>query len=138
MNRALGSVILGLSGAGFPLTQAAIRRFGHRGAVLTVGVTGALLARDVALIAGGAPKQLPPGPRALLLAEAATAGLASGVGIMLLRDPEVRAARQPGWNVSRQELVRRIAIGALFGLLTMRVRVSLAPGSGLRPGADHP
>jgi hypothetical protein len=34
----LGQLVLGLSGAGFPLTQLAIRRLGRRGAVITEGV----------------------------------------------------------------------------------------------------
>ena len=138
MNRALGRVVMGLSGAGFPLTQSAIGRFGRPGAVLVVGVTAGLLARDAALVAMGTPHRLQPGPSRLLWAETAVAVAATGAGLLLLRDPEVAAARDPGWNVPRRELFRRFAIGMLFGLHTLRLRVYLSPGSGrLEPGSGR-
>ncbi len=136
MNGSLGRVILGLSGSGFPLTQAVIRRFGRCGAVVVAGVTGGLLVRDVAMIADGVPKRLAPGPARLLYLEAAAAGAATAAGIALLRDPGVAAARTDGWRVPRQELVRRFAVGALFGLHTMRFRIYLSPGSGRREPAE--
>jgi hypothetical protein len=132
MHPVLGQAILGLSGAGFPLAQVAIKRFGRRGAVLVAGVSAGLLARDVALIAAGAPDRLTPGPARLLWAETAAAAAATGAGLLLLRDPEVAAARQRGWQAPPMELVRRFAVGTLFGLHTMRFRIYLAPGSGRR------
>jgi hypothetical protein len=135
MGRLLGSVILGLGSAGFPLTQLAIARLGRRGAVLAVGVTGGLFVRDAALIATGTPGRLQPAPAALLWAETAVAAAATGAGFLLLRDPGVAAARQRGWSVSRMELFRRFAVGTLFGLHTMRMRIYLAPGSGRRDPA---
>ena len=135
-NRVLGQMVLGLSGAGFPLTQLAIGRLGRPGAVLVVGVTAGLLARDAALVAMGAPQRLQPGAARLLWAETAVAAAATGAGLLLLRDPAVAAARERGWNVPRRELFRRFAIGTLFGLHTMRFRIYLSPGSGrLEPGS---
>ena len=142
MDHVLGQVILGLSGAGFPLTQVVINRLGRPGAVLVTGVTAGLLVRDVALIARGAPGRLTPGPARLLWAETGAAAAATGAGLLLLRDPDVAAARQPGWHVAPGEIARRVAVGTLFGLHTMRFRIYLAPGSGRRDeaplGASRP
>jgi hypothetical protein len=132
MNRIAGGAIQGLSGAGFPLTQLAIGRLGRRGAVIVAGVTAGLLARDVAMIAMGTPSRLQPGPARLLWAETAVAAAATGASLLLLRDPDAAAARLPGWHVPRRELLRRFAIGTLFGLHTMRFRIYVAPGSGRR------
>jgi hypothetical protein len=129
---ALGGAVLALSGAGFPLTQLAIRALGRRGATLVGAVTAGLLVRDVYLVATGTPGRLQPGPARLLWAETAVAALATGAGLVLLRDPDVASARQPGWRVPRGELVRRLAVGTLFGLHTMRYRIYLGPGSGRR------
>jgi hypothetical protein len=136
MNRTMGTAIQGLSGAGFPLTQLAIGRLGRRGAVLVAGVAAGLLVRDVAMIAMGTPHRLQPGPARLLWAETAVAAVATGASLLLLRDPDVAAARLPGRNVPPRELVRRFAIGTLFGLHTMRFRIYLAPGSGRRDPGD--
>jgi len=129
----VGPGILALSGAGFPLTQLAIARLGRRGALLVQAVVVGLLVRDIGLIASGAPSRLQPGPAALLWAETAAAAAAATAGGLLLRDPEVAAARRAGWAVPRDELFRRVAIGTLFGLHTVRFRTYLSPGSGLRP-----
>jgi hypothetical protein len=135
MNKAVGFVVLGVSGSGFPLTQAAIARFGRPGAALVAAVTGGLLVRDVALLARGTHRRLEAGPAALLWAETAVAAAATGAGLLLLRDREVAAARQQGWAVPNAELARRLAVGTLFGLHTVRFRTYLAPGSGLRMAA---
>lgn len=134
--RRVGPAVLALSGVGFPLTQLAIARFGRRGAVLVQAVSLGLLLRDIGLIASGAPSRLRPGPAALLWAEAAAAAAAATAGVLLLRDPDVAAARQAGWAVPRGELFRRLAIGTLFGLHTVRFRLYLSPGSGLRRSID--
>ena len=131
MNRVMGVAVLAASGSGFPLTQAAIARLGRPGAALVVGVTGGLLVRNVALLAMGTHRRLRPGPAAMLWAETASAAVATAAGLLLLRDPEVADARHPGWRVPARELVRRIAVGTLFGLHAMRFRIFLAPGSGL-------
>ena len=128
----VGLGILALSGAGFPLTQLAIARFGRRGAMFVQAVVVGLLLRDIELIVSGAPSRLRAGPAALLWAEVAAAAAAATAGALLLRDPEVAAARQPGWAVPRRELFRRVAVGTLFGLHTVRFRMYLSPGSGLR------
>jgi hypothetical protein len=133
----LGPAILVLSGAGFPLTQVAIARFGRRGALLVQAVVVGLLMRDIVLIASGAPSRLRPGPAVLLWAEAAAAAAAATAGALLLRDPEVASARQAGWAVPRGELFRRVAVGTLFGLHTVRFRIYLSPGSGLRRPTDR-
>ncbi|HYO44851.1 MAG TPA: hypothetical protein VES19_16760 [Candidatus Limnocylindrales bacterium] len=134
----LGSVVLALSGSGYPLTQLAIARLGRLGACVAAGVTGALLARDVALIATGTPGRLGPVPARLLWAETAAAAAATAAGIALLRDPGVAAARVRGWNVPPAELFRRLALGTLFGLHTVRFRVYLSPGSGGRAEQTAP
>jgi hypothetical protein len=42
------------------------------------------------------------------------------------------AATTRGWHVGSRELIHRAAVGTLFGIHTMRFRIYLAPGSGLR------
>jgi hypothetical protein len=133
----IGFGILALSGAGFPLTQLAIARFGRPGALLAEAVVVGLLLRDLGLMASGAPSRLRRGPAALLWAEAVAAAAAATAGAFLLRDLEVAAARQAGWAVPRGELCRRVAIGTLFGLHTVRLRTYLSPGSGLRRPIDR-
>jgi hypothetical protein len=127
----LGPAILAVSGGGFPLTQLAIARFGRRGALLVQAVIVGLLLRDVGLIASGVPSRLRR-DRALL-AETAAAAAAAGAGARLLRDPADAAARRAGWAVPCGELFRRVAVGTMFGLHTVRFRTDLSPGSGLRP-----
>jgi hypothetical protein len=129
----VGLGILALSGAGFPLTQLAIARFGRRGAMFVEALVVGLLLRDIGLIVSGTPSRLRAGPAALLWAEAAAAAAAAMAGALLLRDPEVAAARQAGWAVGRGELFRRVAVGTLFGLHTVRFRTRLSPGAGRRP-----
>ena len=126
-----GRVILGLSGMGFPLTQMAIRRLGRPGAAAVAAVSVGLLARDAAMIAGGAPARLRRGPAALLWLEALAAGLASVVGLRLLANA-VALQRALDPRPSGPEALRRFALGALFGLHTLRVRIYLQPDRGLR------
>lgn len=132
MNRFAGQAILGLSGAGFPLTQLAIRRLGRPGALLVIGVTGGLLVRDLAMVAGGAPARLQPGPARMLVAETVVAAAATAAGVVALGDRGLEAARTQGWHLPVTELLRRFLVGTLFGLHTMRFRIFLAPGSGRR------
>jgi len=126
-----GRVVLGLSGLGFPLTQMAIRRFGRPGAAVVEAVSVGLLARDVAMIAAGAPSRLRRGPAALLWLEAAAAALAAVLGMRLLADAGARG-RALDARPSRSEALRRFALGALFGLHTLRFRIYLRPDRGLR------
>ena len=133
-----GRVVLGLSGMGFPLSQLAIRRLGRPGAALVSAVSVGLLARDAAMIAAGAPSRLRRGPAALLWLETAAAGLASGLGLRLVADTgAIQQALDPRPS-GRAEALRRFALGALFGLHTMRFRLYLQPDHGLRPLAAAP
>ena len=128
----LGKVVLGLSGAGFPLTQLAIRRFGRWGALLVEGVCVGLLARDCALVASGVRRRLKQGPALLLQLELISATVAAVAGLRPLLDPS--AARQVAWSeVDAPEIVRRVAVGTLFGLHTMRFRIYLQADRGLGP-----
>jgi hypothetical protein len=137
-NRALGAVILAASGSGFPLTQLALARLGRPGALLVGAVTVGLLARDLAMIARGAPSRLEAGPAALLYAETAVAAVAAATCLALATDDGLEAARTRGWHVGRIELLRRVAMGTLFGIHTMRYRIYLAPGRGVREAAASP
>lgn len=128
----VGGVVLLLSGIGFPLTQLAVRRFGRRGALLVEAVSVGLLARDTAMIAMGTPRHLHRGPAMLLWLEAGAAALAAVTGLRLLVDGQARE-RAIAARPSRFEVVRRGAVGTLFGLHTMRFRIYLQPDRGLRP-----
>jgi hypothetical protein len=116
---------------GFPLTQLAIRRFGTRGALVVEAVCGGLLIRDAAMLAAGAPGRLRRGPAILLWLETATgvAAVLTGLRPLLDADARERAVRP---RPNRFEAVRRTAIGALFGLHTLRFRIYLQVDQGLR------
>ncbi len=129
--RVLGRIVLVVSGLGFPLTQLAIDRFGRRGALVVEAVSVGLLARDVALVGSGTATLLRRGPAVLLWFETCVAGLAAVVGLPLLVSGEARRqaiASRP----TPFELIRRGAIGALFGLHTWRFHIYLQPGRGRR------
>jgi hypothetical protein len=129
MPRALGRLLLVISGLGFPLSQIVIRRSGRRGAFLVEGVTTALLIRDAYLVASGTPARLAPGPRALLYAELAVAACASAVGLRALTDQGISeiTSRTP----DEVELLRRAVLGTLFGLHTWRFAIYLGLDRGL-------
>jgi hypothetical protein len=131
MPNTLGLGVLTLSGMGFPLTQLAIRRAGLGGALLVETVCGGLLVRDVGLLASGAPARLRPAPAALLWLETTFAAAAVLTGLRLVLDSDarqaaVRARPTPG------ETLRRLTLGALFGLHTVRFRIYLQPDRGRR------
>jgi hypothetical protein len=129
-----GQLVLGLSSAGFPLTQLAIRMLGRRGAVITVSICLGLAVRDAALIASGTPARLRRGPALLLWLELAAALAAAGLGLRLATDPDA-AGRSAEPRPDRAEIARRAAVGTLFGLHTMRFRIYLQPNHGRKPAA---
>jgi hypothetical protein len=128
VSRALGGIVLVASGMGFPLTQVAIARLGRPGIVGVQAVTACLLVRAVALVATGTPGRLERGPAALLLAETVAASVATVANATLFTRAGREAAMARGWRVGKREIVRRVAMGTLFGLHTMRFRNDLAPG----------
>jgi hypothetical protein len=130
----VGRLVLIASGLGFPLTQLALVRFGRRGAVLVEGVTAGLLVRDAALVAAGAPGRLLRYPALLLYAETAVAAAAAASSLPLVISPSARErVAEPSWT--GWEALRRVVIGTLFGLHTLRFRIYLQPGHGLRGSA---
>ncbi len=137
MTPRLGKVMLGLSAAGFPLTQLAIRRFGRRGAFVTEGASVGLAVRDAAMIAAGTPAHLRRGPAVLLWLELAAAVAAAGLGVGLATDDRA-ASRAAGWRPVPRETARRAAVGALFALHTVRFWIYLQPDHGLRPASLIP
>jgi hypothetical protein len=137
MSPRLGQLVLGLSGAGFPLTQLAIRRLGRPGAIITEGVCVGLAARDAALVATGAPGRLRRGPAFLLWLEFVAAVMAAITGVRLVSDPAA-SVRANAPKPDRMEAARRAMVGLLFGLHTMRFRIYLRPDHGLRPSETGP
>jgi hypothetical protein len=135
MGPRLGQVVLGLSGSGFALTQLAIRRLGWRGALVTESVCVGLAVRDAAMIATGVPARLRRGPALLLWLEMVAAVAAAGLGLRLvLGSDAVTRATAP--RLDPLEVARRAAVGALFGLHTIRFRIYLRPDQGRRPVDD--
>jgi hypothetical protein len=132
VNRVLGGIVLATSGLGFPLTQVAIARLGRPGVIAVQAVTVGLLVRDVALLATATAGRLERGPAFLLLAETAAASVATVANAGLFTTAGREAAMSRDWHVGRREVIRRAAMGTLFGLHTMRFRAYLAPGSGFR------
>src|SRR5208283_3657775 len=88
MNPRFGKIVLGLSAAGYPLTEFAIRRLGRRGAVVTEVACCGLAVRDGAMVVGGLPFRLRRGPAILLWMELAAAVAASGLGLHAAMDDE--------------------------------------------------
>ena len=131
MDSRVGKAVLGLSGAGYPITQLAIRRFGRRGAAVVEIACLGLLARDAVMIAHGAPKVLRSGPSAMLWLECAAAAAAAASNTRLVADPNPaeRAAARP---CGPAEAVRRLSVATLFGLHTARFWIYLQPGQGRR------
>ena len=128
VNPRLGKVVLGLSAAGYPLTELAIRRFGRRGAVVTEVASCGLAVRDAAMVVAGVPNRLRRVPAILLWMELTAAVAASGLGLQSAIDDEScnRARADP------LEIARRFALGALFGLHTVRFWIYLQPDQGRR------
>jgi hypothetical protein len=136
----VGKVVLGLSAAGFPLTQLAIRRFGRRGAIVTEGACAGLAVRDAAMIAAGTPAHLRRGPAFLLRLELAAAVVAAGLGVGLATGDRA-VSQAAGSRPVPLERARRAAVGALFALHTVRFWIYLQPDHGLKPlrvGAAEP
>jgi len=134
MDPRVGKIVLGLSAAGYPLTELAIRRLGRRGAVVTEAACCGLAVRDAAMVAAGVPTRLRRGPAVLLWMELAAAVAAGGLGLASAIDDEscTRARVDPG----PAEMARRVAVGALFALHTVRFWIYLRPDQG-RKRPDH-
>ena len=137
MSPRLGQLLLGLSSAGFPLTQLAIRRLGRPGAIITEGVFVGLAVRDAALVATGAPGRLRRRPAFLLWLELVAAVTAAVMGARVASDPAA-SARAAAPKPDRMEAARRATVGLLFGLHTIRFRIYLRPDHGLRPSEIGP
>ncbi len=134
MNPRLGKVVLGLSAAGYPLTEIAIRRLGRRGAAITEMACCGLSVRDAAMVVAGVPTRLRRGPAILLWMELTAAIGASALGLQSAIDDESckRARANPGPT----EMARRFAVGTLFALHTVRFWIYLKPDQG-RKGSNH-
>lgn len=134
MNPRLGKVVLGLSAAGYPLTELAIRRLGWRGAVIAEVACCGLSVRDAAMVVTGVPTRLRLGPSILLWMELTAAVASSVLGLQSAIDDEYckRARADPG----PAEVARRFAVGALFALHTVRFWIWLQPDQG-RKRSNH-
>ena len=137
MSPRVGRAVLVWSAMGFPLTQRVIRRFGFRGALVVEAACGGLLARDVAMIVAGVPRRLRRGAAVLLWLEAAAGAAAVLTGLRLLFDATARE-RAVEACPDRLETARRATIGALFALHTIRFRIYLQPGQGVRQPRHTP
>lgn len=131
MSQRVGRAVLSLSGMGYPLSQLAIRRFGARGALAVEAACGGLLIRDATMLAAGAPGRLRRGPAILLWLETAVGVAAVLTCLRPLLDVNARE-RAVVARPDRFEAIRRAAVGALFGLHTLRFRIYLQPDHGLR------
>ncbi len=134
MKRPVGYVALGLIGMGFPLTQVGIRRFGTAGAVAVEALAVGMLARDLRLVATGAPRSMRRTPAVLLQLEASAAAIASALGVRLIISEEARA-RALAQRPVAPEIARRVALGMMFGMRSWRSRIALQPDHGPRPAA---
>ena len=134
MNPTLGKIVLGLSAAGYPLTELAIRRLGQRGAVIAEMACCGLAVRDAAMVTAGVPSRLRLGPATLLWMELTAALVASGLGLQSAVDGQSckHARADPG----AAERARRFAVGVLFGLHTARFWIYLQPDQG-RKRTNH-
>lgn len=130
MDPLLGRAVLGLSAAGYPLTEAVTRRLGRPGALAVAAVCLGLLVRDTVLIARGAHRRLQRGPAILLWLETLSAGAATATTLRRALDVQATTDESPG--AQDREALRCGAVGALFGLHTVRFAIYLRPDHGLR------
>jgi hypothetical protein len=134
MKPKVGYLALGLVGMGFPVTQVVIRRFGRAGAVAVEAASVCVLARDLGQVAAGAPRTMRRGAAVLLWLETLAAAVASVLGLRLILNAEARLRALDPRPVG-PEVARRFALGAMFGMGSMRLRSSLQPDDGsLQPG----
>ncbi len=131
MKRAIGSVVLGLSTCGYPLTQVVVRRWGVRGAAVAESVCAGLAIRDASMVASGVPGRLRRVPAALLRLELAAGVVASlaGLGPLLSARSAGRAASA---GIVAADSVRRAAVDTLFAVHTIRFGIYLRPDQGRR------
>jgi len=131
MKRAIGSVFLGLSACGYPLTQLVIRRWGVRGAAVAECACAGLAIRDASMVASGVPGRLRRFPALLLRLELAVGVVASLAGLHPLLS--ARSADQPApARACATETVRRAAVATLFAVHTIRFGIYLRPDRGRR------
>ena len=133
--KALGGLVLLVSGMGFPLTQALIARCGRPGAVAGEGVAVGLLVRDAALVRSGLPARLQPLPRRLLWLELGASALATLAGLAAIARPSQRVEPSAAGAI---EAFRRFAVGLLFGLHTYRFRIYLGRDRGILGTIENP
>ena len=125
MRPTLGTIALGLSACGYPLTQVLIRRWGLAGAAVAEAACTGLALRDGALLASGVTRSLRRAPAVLLGLEFAAALAAAAAGSRpLLRVGQLRP--------DPLEITRRAAVATLFGLHTIRFWIYLQPDQGRR------
>jgi len=131
MRRSIGTVVLGLSACGYPLTQLAVRRGGVRGAALAELACGGLAIRDASMVASGVTDRLDEVPAVLLRLETAVGIVASLAGLhpLLSARPDPQTI-SPGAGAA--DNLRRAAVAALFALHTVRFAIYLSPGQGRR------
>ena len=134
MRHPLASVVVVAVGAGLPISQLAIRRFGRPGAAGVAAVSAGILAMDLANLGTGRSHG---NLRRLVRLEARGGwrGHASA-GALLLLDPIVKEAVDDGWRVGRPEMLRRLALGLLFGVLSARLRFRAGETRGDRRQPD--
>lgn len=128
--RRVGTIALGLSACGYPLTQVVMRRLGRAGAGVVEAVCLGLTIRDGALVLAGTPSRLRRGPAVLLWLELGAGIAATVAGLSPLFRP--RSAGQASDRPEAMERVRRTAVATLFGLHTIRFWIYLRPEQGRR------
>ena len=125
----IGSVVLGLSACGYPLTQLVIRRWGVREAAVAECVYAGLAIRDAWMVASGVTGRLRSFPGSLLRLELAGGVVASLAGLYPL--VSARSADRPAAaRTCAVESVRRAAVAMLFVVHTIRFGIYLRPDRG--------
>ena len=151
----LGTVLLSLSAAGVPLIWLLLRCAGRRGRLAVSAGCGALLIRDLSMLAGGAPARLRMLPRILLLLETAISAAATVAGLLVAVPKPLLGTRSEPDGVEgiesgsiaqqsdrctamphRRRAARTAECAALatFVLHTVRFAIYLGPDHGLRRG----
>ncbi len=131
VKRAIGSIVLGLSACGYPLTQLVIRRWGVRGAAVAECVCAGLAIRDASMVASGVPGRLRRCPAALLRLELAVGVVGSLAGLHPLLSAR-SAGRPAAARPCAAETVRQAAVAMLFAVHTIRFGIYLRPDRGRR------
>jgi hypothetical protein len=138
----VGTLLLGLSILGLPVTVVVVRWMGSLGRVCALIGYGILFTRACFMIRSGAPLSMKPLTALLLYAELVADAIGCGVGLWawvfwplrlrFLTRTHATARRRDPPDASWLSRVALAAAGPIYVLHTIRLFIYISPGRGLR------